>query len=74
MKKHQIDPEPRVVDSQAALPADESEVVAKFQQEIRQMLDQRLIKIRLRVLVLDVGELEDERVDDATYATTVERP
>lgn len=64
MDKHQIDPEPRVVDSQAALPADESEVVAKLQQEIRQMLDQRLLKVRLRVLVPDVEKLEDERVAD----------
>jgi len=30
MEKHQIDPEPRVVDSQAALPPDEREVVAEF--------------------------------------------
>ncbi|MDR6495660.1 hypothetical protein J2797_005584 [Paraburkholderia terricola] len=60
MEKHQIDPEPRVVDPQAALPPDESKVVAEFQQEIRQMLDQRLLKIRLRVLVLDVEKLEDK--------------
>jgi hypothetical protein len=45
MEKHQIDPEPRVVDSQAALPADESKVVAELQQEIRQVLDQRLLEI-----------------------------
>jgi hypothetical protein len=62
MEKHQIDPEPCVVDSQATLPADESEVVAKLQQEIRQMLDQRFLKVRLRVLVLDVEKLEYERV------------
>jgi len=62
MKEHQIDPKPRVVDSQAALPTNESKVVAELQQEIRQMLDQRLLKISLRVLILDVEKLEYERV------------
>ena len=62
MEKYQIDPEPCIVDSQAALPADESKVVAGLQQEIRQMLYQRLLKIRLRLLVLDVEKLQHEQI------------
>ena len=33
IEKHQIDPEPGVVDSQSALPTDESKVVAELQQK-----------------------------------------
>ena len=67
MEKHQIDPEPRVVYPQAALPADESKVIAKLEQEIRQVLDQRLLKIRLRILVPDVEKLEHERVANRLF-------
>ena len=62
MEKYRIDPEPRIVDSQAALPADESKVVAGLQQEIRLMLDRRFLTVRLRVLVLDVEKLQHERI------------
>ena len=45
VEKQQIDAEPVVVDAQAALAADEAEVVAQFQQEVGQMLDQRVFEI-----------------------------
>ena len=62
MEEQQVDAEPRVVDSQSALATDEGEVVAEFQQEVGQVLDQRLLQVGLRVLVLEVEELEHERV------------
>jgi hypothetical protein len=45
MEKRQIDPEPRVVDSQAALPADEKRIRRRARAGNRQVLDQRLPKI-----------------------------
>jgi len=39
MEKQQVNAEPVVVDAQAALTADEGEVVAQFQEEVGQMLD-----------------------------------
>jgi NADP-dependent 3-hydroxy acid dehydrogenase YdfG len=43
VEKDQIDPDPRVVDSQASPPPHESEVVPELEQEIRQMPDQSLL-------------------------------
>lgn len=64
VEKQQVDSELGVVQLQTALAADEGEVVAEFQQEIGQMLDQRLFEIGFGVFVLEVEKLQDERVLD----------
>ena len=40
MKKYQVDAEPFVVDAQAALAADEAEIIAEFEEEGPEMADQ----------------------------------
>jgi hypothetical protein len=44
------------------LPADERKVTTQFEQEILQMLEQRLLQIRLGVFVLQIEEFEDEGI------------
>jgi len=45
VEEQQIDTEPTVVQSQSPLPAHEGQVVAKFQEEVGQVLDQRVFEI-----------------------------
>lgn len=51
----QIDAEPGVVQPQAALTADEGEVVAQFEQEIGEVLDQCFFRLRFGVFILELG-------------------
>jgi hypothetical protein len=44
--------------------ADEGEAVAQLEQEVHQVLDQRGLQFGLAVLVVEVQELQDERVLD----------
>jgi len=64
VEEQQIDPEPGVVQPQAALAADEGEIVAQLEQEIRQMLDQCALHPGFGVAVVKVQELQDEGVLD----------
>ena len=45
MEKHEIDAKPIVVEAQPALTAHERKIVAQLQQEIGEVLDERLLQI-----------------------------
>jgi hypothetical protein len=48
---------PLVADAQAPLAADETEIAAKFQQAVLEMVDQRRFEVGLRILVAQAEEL-----------------
>ena len=62
MEKNQVDPIPFGSDAQPFLSGDESEVVAQFQKELLEALNESILEFRLRIFVLQIQELEDERV------------
>lgn len=64
MEEQQVDAEPGVVQPETSLTTDEGEIVAQLQKEVGEMLDQRILEIRLRILVLQIKEFEDKRVLD----------
>ena len=62
VKEQEIDSIPFVTNSQAPLPAHETEISAQFQEEVLQTADQRLFQIAFGILILEVQEFEDERI------------
>jgi len=52
MEEKKIDTKPRIVEAKPLLASEKGEVVTKFQQEIREMADERLFEITFRVFVL----------------------
>ena len=62
VEEKQIDPIPFGSHTQAFLPGNESEVAAQFEQELLQALDQCVFEIGFRILVLQVQELQHERI------------
>ena len=53
MEKHEVDAKPRVVDAQPPLPADEREVVAEFEQEVREAVDEGVLASAVKSLLAD---------------------
>ena len=66
MEEEQVHAIPVVADAQAALAADEGEVVAEFEQEAFQMADEGFFQLGLGVFILQVEELQDERIFDSS--------
>ncbi|MGC4106205.1 MAG: hypothetical protein QM753_07595 [Thermomicrobiales bacterium] len=64
VEEEQVNTVPRVADTQAALPADEGEVAAEFEEEGLEVANEGLFQIGFRVLVLEPKELKDERILD----------
>ena len=64
MIEQQVHPVPLAANAEPLLPADETEVVSHLHQEGLQVADERFFKVALRVLVLEVEELQDEGVLD----------
>jgi len=64
MEEQQVDPEPVVADTQAALPAAEREVGAELEHEALEISHERVLEIGLRVLVVKTEELEHQRIFD----------
>ena len=62
--EEQVDPVPVVADAEPLLPAQEGEVAAEFQEEALEVQDQGLLELALGILVLQVQELQDQRVLD----------
>ena len=58
MEKQQVDAIPVLVYAQAPLASNESEVIAQFEQEVFEPMDQRGFQIRFRVLVFEAQELQ----------------
>jgi hypothetical protein len=54
VEEHQIDAEPFVVDAEPLLASDEGEIIAEFQQERLQVVDQRLFEVALGIFVLEM--------------------
>jgi hypothetical protein len=57
--EEQVHPIPGVADAKPALTPDEGEIPAELQEEGLEVQDERLLQVILRVLVLEVEELED---------------
>jgi hypothetical protein len=64
VKKHQVHPIPLRADSQTLLTGDEREIIAQLQEELFEAVDERILEVRFRILVLEIQELEHERVTD----------
>ena len=64
MEKHQVDAEPFVIDPQAALAADEREIIAQLEEECLEMADQSVFKVGFGIFILQVEEFQNERVFD----------
>jgi hypothetical protein len=64
VEEEQIHPVPGVADAESPLPADEGEVAAELEEEGLEVLDECLLDVGLRVLVLETEELEDIGVLD----------
>ena len=47
MEEQQVDAEPGVVEPQTSLTTDKGEVVTQLQEEVDEVLDQRILEIRL---------------------------
>ena len=60
MEEEQIDAMPLVADAEAALAADETEIVAELEEEFFEVLDEGVFEFGFRVFVLEIEELEDE--------------
>jgi hypothetical protein len=67
MEEKKIDAVPLVVDPQPPLTTDKCEVVTQLKEKILETMDQRRFKIRFRVFVLQVQELEDIRIFDRFF-------
>mmetsp|Transcript_42322 Transcript_42322/g.99368 ORF Transcript_42322/g.99368 Transcript_42322/m.99368 type:complete len:305 (-) Transcript_42322:2094-3008(-) len=64
MEQQQVHPIPGLVDAQAPLPSNEGEPFTQFEQEVFQPPDQGGLQIGLRILVLEVEELQHIGVFD----------
>ncbi len=62
MEEDEIDPVPLVIKPQAPLAPDEREIVSQLEEECLQSRDECSFQIALRVLVLEIEELEHERI------------
>src|SRR5205809_7982374 len=62
MEENQIDPIPLGSDAQPLLSSDEREIVAQLQQELLDAPNQRIFEFGLRIFVVQIQELEDERI------------
>ena len=67
MEEQQIDAVPLLTNPQPSLSSDESEVAAKLQQKIFQLLDEGVFQIVLGVLVLQIKELQHIGVFDLFF-------
>ena len=63
VEEQQIDAEPLVADAQAPLAADEGKVVSDSAVSL-EVRDERFLQIVLGILVLEIEELQDERVSN----------
>ncbi len=64
MKEKQVYPIPFVINSEATLARDEREIVAEFEQEMHEVMHERILQIGLGVFVLQAEEFEHERILD----------
>ena len=64
MKKEQVHAVPIVADPKSLLAGHESKIVAKFEQEVLQTLDQRFFQFVFGVFVFQAEEFKHERVPD----------
>ena len=64
MEEQEVDPVPSTADPQPPLAAHEREVTTKLEKKCLQLGDQRKLEITFRVFVLEVQELEEERILD----------
>ena len=62
MEEHKVHPIPFRSDAQTLLTGNKGEVVAQFQQELFETLNERILELGFRVLVLQVQELKNERI------------
>lgn len=64
VEEDEVDPVPLVAHAEPPLPPDEGEGTTELEQKRLELLDEGLFELELRVLVLEVEELENERVLD----------
>jgi len=62
VEENQINPIPFGSYAQALLSSDERKIVAQFQKELLKAPDECVFEFRFRILVLQIQELEDERI------------
>src|ERR1700733_1314693 len=67
MEKQQVNTEPRIVQPQSPLAADVGKIVTQLQEEVRQMTNQRIFKICLGIVVLEVEKLQHEWILDGFF-------
>jgi hypothetical protein len=63
-KNEEVDPIPLVADPEPLLTSHEGEVASQFEEEFFELADQRCFEVVLRVFVLQLEELQHERILD----------